>query len=96
MILIYILVAHIALAAFVLASFGYRYYQVLKNKTYPKNGIKSLFSGSVLLIISGAVLSLLSKATMTRLCVSSLALVTGLLVMEFGLRRTSIYLSNKS
>jgi TRAP-type C4-dicarboxylate transport system permease small subunit len=95
MVITYVLVIHILLAAFVLIGFGYRYFQAFKNKTYPKSGIKSLFSGSIALVITGIILSLLSKSPLTSLCLSSLGLITGLIVIEFTLIKTSSLLSHK-
>jgi len=87
MLITYVLVVHLILAALVLAGFSYRYIQAFRLKNYPEKGRNSLFAGSLLLVISGVLLSVIGKLPLRGLCLDSLGLITALLVMEFGLRK---------
>jgi uncharacterized membrane protein SirB2 len=86
MLITIILIAHLTLAALVVAGFSYRYFMAFKRKSYPATGQGALLGGSTMLVISGITLSILSKVAITNLCLESLGLIVALFVMEFGLK----------
>jgi surface polysaccharide O-acyltransferase-like enzyme len=85
MILGTILISHVLLAVFVTAGFMFRYFQTFKAKSYSTNGRKTIYTGAALLVVSGVGLSIISKDPMTSICISSLALISILMVMELGI-----------
>ena len=87
MLITYILITHLTLAALVAFGFIYRYYRAFRTRSYPSTGRKLMLGGSVSLVISGVALSMVSKIAITGVCLESLGLITALLVMEFGLQK---------
>jgi hypothetical protein len=82
----FLLILHIALGTVLLAAFVVRYVAVLTKKIEPKTGRSSIAVLATALVSSGVALGIVYKAPLTSACLSALAIIGTVVVLEYALQ----------
>ena len=93
--LISVLTIHVLIAFAVGAGFIARYILAFRQKAYPKEGRKTLYAGSAILVVTGVGLAIIGKLPVTGLCLDSLGIIAALIALELGLQFMSTRLAEE-
>lgn len=81
-----LLILHITLGSVLLVAFVVRYVAVLMGKIAPQTGRSSITVLAVALVASGVALGIVYKAPLTSACLSALAIIGIVVVLEYVLQ----------